>query len=145
MLFGFFSSYLSLWLVSVELWFGRSSELSLSVTDTSPIFDDLLLLSSHFDEESSTEYFFIVVVSNEVDGVDSHFKDDFEWSRVVIFDFDELEVRECFFDIFFSGVEVTLDEIQSDMLYFLIEIFDLLNEFISAGDWELSFLLLFLC
>jgi hypothetical protein len=78
MLFGFFSSYLSLWLVSVELWFGRSSELSLSVTDTSPIFDDLLLLSSHFDEESSTEYFFIVVVSNEVDGVDSHFKDDFE-------------------------------------------------------------------
>lgn len=83
------------------------------------------------------------MVSNEVDSVNSHFEDNFEWSGVVIFDFNEIELREGFFDIIFSGIEITLDKIQSDMFDILIKIFDKLNEFVSGWDWELSFLLLF--
>ncbi len=82
------------------------------------------------------------MVFNEVNGINSHFEDDLKWSGVIIFNFNELDVWESFLDIFFSGVEITLDEIQCDMFNILIEIFDLLNEFVSTRNWELFFLLL---
>ena len=98
-------------LIFVVVWFVGSSELSLSITDSSPIFNNLLLLSSHFDEESSAEYFFIIMVSDEINGVNSHFEDDFKGSGIIIFDFDEVEVREGFLYIFLGGIEITLDKI----------------------------------
>ena len=81
-------------------------------------------MSSHFDEESSAEDFLVVVISDEVDGINSHLKDNFEGSRVVVFDFDEVEFRESFSDIAFSGIEITFDQIESDVIEFLIKIFD---------------------
>jgi hypothetical protein len=36
------------------------------------------LLSSHFNEKSSGKNFFIIMVSNEVDSINSHFKNNFE-------------------------------------------------------------------
>lgn len=132
----------SLLLISVII-LSWSSELSLSVSDTGPVFNDLFLLSSHFDEESSVEDFFITMIPNEVDGIDSHFENDFKWSRIIIFYFDELEIGEGFFDVFFGGIEVTLDKIEGDMLNIFIKVFDLLNKFVFGGDRELfSFLLL---
>jgi hypothetical protein len=81
-------------------------------------------LSSHFDEKSSVEDFLVVMVSDEVDGIDSHLKDNFERSRVVIFNFDEIEFGESFSDVVFSGIEITLDQVEGDMIDFLIKVFD---------------------
>lgn len=104
-----------------------SSKLSLDTSDTGPVFKDLLLLSSHFDEKSSGKDFFIVAVFDEIDSIDSHFEDDFKWSGIVVFDLDKFELWERFFDVFFSSVEIALDQVEGDMLNILIEIFDLLD------------------
>ena len=101
------------WLVLIVMWLVWSSELSGHVSDTGPVFDDLLVLSSHFDEESSVEYFFVVVVSDEVDGVNSHFEDNFKGSWVVIFDFDEIEFGESFFDIICNAAVLPKESILS--------------------------------
>ena len=114
--------------------FVGSSELSWHVSDSSPVFNDLLLLSSHFDKESSVEDFLVVMVSDEVDGVNSHFKDDFEGSWVVIFDFDEIEFGEGFSDVVFGGIEITFDKVEGDVIEILIKVFDGLDKFVSAGD-----------
>ena len=98
-----------------------TSELSLGISNSSPVFNNLFLLSSHLDKESSVKDFLIKLVSNKVNGINSHFEDDFKRSRVVILDFDEVKFREGFLDIFFSGVEITLDKIESDMLNILIK------------------------
>lgn len=107
----------------VALGFG-SSELSGHVSDSSPILDSLSLLSAHFDEKPPVEDFFIVVVSDEIDSIDSHFEHNFKRSRVVIFDFDQIEFRESFSDIVFSGVEIAFDQVEGDVLNFLIKVFD---------------------
>ena len=140
--FGFFGSWLS-WFILVLMGFVGSSELSWHVSNSGPVFNDLLLLSSHFDKESSVEDFFVVMVSDKVDGIDSHFEDNFEGSWVVIFDFNEIEFGEGFSDVVFGGIEITFDKVEGDVIKFLIKVFDGLNEFISAGDWELFFFVLF--
>lgn len=122
--FRFFALVLA-WLLT--MWLIWSSELSLNTSDTGPVFKDLSLLSSHFNEKSSGEDFFIVAVFDKIDGIDSHFENDFKWSRVVVFDFNKFELWKSFFDVFFSSVEIALDQVEGDMLNILIEIFDLLD------------------
>ena len=109
------------------MWLIGSSELSRHGSNTGPILDDLFLLSSHFDEESSVEDFLIVVISDEVDSVNFHFEDDFEWSGIVILDFDELEFGEGLFNIFFGGIEIAFDQVECDVFDILIKIFDELD------------------
>jgi hypothetical protein len=124
LVFRFFVSLLLSWFILIVVGFVWSSELSWHVSDTGPVFDNLPELSSHFDEESSVENLLVVMVSDEVDGIDSHLKDNFERSWVVIFNFDEIEFGESFSDVVFCGIEITLDQVEGDMIDFLIKVFD---------------------
>ncbi len=85
-----------------------------------------------FYMESLVENFFIVIIFNEFDSITFVFEDNIEWSLFVILYFDDLEFRECSFNILFSGVEIALDKIQSDMLDICIKTFYLLNEFVFS-------------
>ena len=122
--FRFFVSLLLSWFILIVVGFFWSSELYWHVSDTGPVFDNFPELSSHFDEESSVEDFLVVMVSDEVDGIDSHLKDNFERSWIVIFNFNEIEFGESFSDVVFGGIEITLDQVEGDMIDFLIKVFD---------------------
>lgn len=87
-------------------------ELFGDVSDGCPFFSVFFLLSAHLDEESSAQNFLIEFIPDEIDGVNFGFEDDFEGSGVIFFDFDEVEFREGFADIFFHCVKVALDEIE---------------------------------
>jgi hypothetical protein len=76
----------------------------------------LFLLSAHLDKEPPCEYLFIEAVPNEIDGVNSSFKYNFEGSGVVLLDLDEMEVGEGLFNILLNCIEVALDEVERDML-----------------------------
>jgi hypothetical protein len=112
----------------------RPSELSWHVSNTGPVFYDLFLLSSHFDKESSVEDFLVVLIFDEVDGVNSHLKDNFEGSWVVIFDFDQIVFGESFSDVVFGSIEITFYKVECDVIKFLIEVFDRLDKLVSAWD-----------
>lgn len=130
----FFCSRLSGFVLILE--FG-SSELSGHVANSSPVLDDLFLLSAHLDEKSPVEYFFIVIVSDEIDSVDSHFKNNFERTWVIVFDFDQIEFGEGFSDVVLGGVKIALDQVQGNVLDILIELFDGLDEVVAAGHRKL--------
>ena len=82
-----------------------------NVADSCPVFCVLFLLSSHFDEESSVADLFVEAVSNEMDGIDPGFEDNFEGARIVFFDFDEFEVGESFFNILLDGIEIAFHQV----------------------------------
>ena len=86
-----------------------------------------LLLSPHFDEKSSGKNFLIIAGSDEVDGIDFALEYDFEGSRIVLFNFDEIELRKCFLDIFLNSLEIAFDEIEWDMFYLIVQTFDLFD------------------
>jgi hypothetical protein len=131
--FGFFVFWLTCFIL-VLIEFVRSSELSWHVSNTGPVFYDLFLLSSHFDKESSVEDFLVVMIFDEVDSVNSHLKDDFEGSWVVIFHFDQIVFGESFSDVVFGGIEITFDKVEGNVIEFLIEVFDGLDKLVSAWD-----------
>ena len=120
----FFFSIFRLMLISmlilVMMWFVGPLELSWYITYSCPVFYHFLVLSSHLNEESSAKDFLIVLVSNEVDRIDFHLKDDFKRSCVIVLNLDKVEIRECFFYIILCGIKITLDQVQGYVLYFLI-------------------------
>ncbi len=83
------------------------------------------------------------MIFDEVDSVNSHLKDDFEGSWVVIFHFDQIVFGESFSDVVFGGIEITFDKVEGNVIEFLIEVFDGLDKLVSAWDWELFFFMLF--
>jgi len=87
----------------------------------------LFLLSTHFDEKSSGENFLIKAGPDEVDRVNFALEYDFKWSWIVLFNFDEIELRKCFLDIFLNSLEIAFDEIKWDMLYLIAQTFDLFD------------------
>lgn len=101
-----------------------------------------LLLSSQLDEKSSGEYLFVEGVPDEVDGVDFGLEDDFERPRIVFFDFDEMKIREGFFNILLDGCEVAFDEVERDIFDLVIKALDALDKLLFAGNHKLLFLLL---
>jgi hypothetical protein len=78
------------------------------------------VLSTHFNKKSSGENFFIIMISNEVNGINFHLKYNLEWSRIVVFNFDKFKIWEGFFDIFLGCIEIAFNQIQCDVLNFLI-------------------------
>lgn len=82
------------------------------------------------------------MISDKVDRINSHFKNNFEGSWIVILDFNEIDFGESFSDVVFGGIEITFDKVEGNVIKFLIKIFDCLDKFVSAGDWELFFFVL---
>lgn len=99
----------------VHILSGCLLELLRDISNCSPVFSVFLLLSSHFNEKSSTQYLFIETCSDEIDGINFAFKNDFERSRVILFDFDQMEVRKCLLNIFFNSLEIAFNQIEWDM------------------------------
>ena len=137
-------------LVGLSFFFGFSGMFSRllfegfrDVADCSPVFSMLFLLSSHFDEKPPVEDFFVEAVSDEMDGIDSGFEDDFERSRVVFFDFDEFEIWEGFFNIFLNSIEITFDQVERYVLDVVVHQLDLVNQLILFGENKAMFLLFF--
>jgi hypothetical protein len=72
----------------------------------------LFLLSAHFDEKSSGKNFLIKASPDEVDSINFALEYDFEGTRIVLFNFDEIELRKSFLDIFLNSLEIAFDEIK---------------------------------
>ena len=111
------------------------------IPNASPILYNFFVLPTKFYKKSSSQYFSVVTISNEVYGVDFHFKDNFKGSRIIIFNFDELELRECFLNILLSSIEITFNQVEGDMFDFIIKGLNLVNELISLGEIVLFLLL----
>ena len=99
------------------------------------------LLSSHFDEKSSRKNLLVKAVSDEVDGIDFTFKDNFKRSRVILFNFDKIELRKCFLNILFNSFEIAFDQVKRNLLNLVIQSFDLFYELIFARHNKLLSLL----
>lgn len=144
--FLWFFSCLFLHLLLFFLWLGglfvECLELFGDISDRWPILGMLLLLSSQLYEKSSGEYFFVEWIPNEVDSIYLGLEDNLEGSRIIFFDFDEVKIREWFFNIFFYGSEVAFDEVEGDVLDLVWEIFDALDKLILIGNCKLPFLFL---
>lgn len=119
--------------------FIRMSELSWCISNSSPVFNQLFMLSSHFNKKSSIKYFFVIRSLYEVNCIDSHFQNNLKRSWIVIFDFNKFEVWESLFNIFLSGIEITFNEIEGDMLNILIKIFNLINKFFFIRNCKMLF------
>ena len=91
-------------------------ELFGNIAYSSPIFSQFFLLSTHFDKKSSGQNFFIKGSSDEIDSINFALKNNFKWARVVLLNFDEVELRECFFYIFLHSLEIAFDKVEWDML-----------------------------
>ena len=140
-----------LWLYTPFLFFGfffifvillrPLLELLGYISNGSPIFSMFFLLSSHFDKKSSGENLFIKAISDEIDGVNFTFEDDFEGARVVLLDLDQMKVRESLLNIFFNCIEVALYEVQRHMLDLVAKGFDLVNQFFLVWHHKLFSLL----
>lgn len=124
------------------LIFFRLVEFSRDIANACPIFNNFFVLTTHFDEKSPIEDFPVVASPDEIDGVYFHFEYHFERSRIVILNLDELKFRERFFHIFFSSIEVTLDQIERNVLNVIIEGFDLLDNLFPLGVAELLLLVI---
>lgn len=106
---------LDLFLLSIfisVLFVGLLFKLFGNISHGCPFLSVLFLLSSHFDKEPSCQYLFIEWVFDEINGIDSCLKDYFEWSRIVFFDLDEVNIRECFFNILLNCVEIAFDKVK---------------------------------
>ena len=127
----FLSFFGCLFLFGISFWLHDSLRPLLEwfrdVSNCSPVFSMFLLLSPHFDEKSSGKNFLIIAGSDEVDGIDFALEYDFEGSRIVLFNFDEIELRKCFLDIFLNSLEIAFDEIEWDMFYLIVQTFDLFD------------------
>ena len=134
----FFLVRLVLFLIRVLLLVVESFR---GVSDARPVLHNFFVLPTKFDEESSSQDFPVVAISNEVDGIDFHFKDNFEGAGIIVFNFDELELRECLLDILLSGIEIALNQVEGNMLDFIIKGLDLVDELIPLGEIVLFFLL----
>lgn len=86
-----------------------------------------LLLSSQLDEKPPCQDLLIKAIPDEVDGIDFGLEDNFEGSRVVLLDLDEMEIGKGLFNILLHSIEVALDEIQGHVLYIVSNVLDLLN------------------
>lgn len=113
------------------------------MADGGPVFSMFFMLSAHLDEETSGEDLLVELFFDEIDGINFGFEDDFEGSRVVFFDFDELIVGEGPFNIFFDCVEIALDEVEGDVFDIIIEALDVIDEVFPLGYNKLF--LFFLC
>lgn len=146
--FMFFSTFLTFLFVSsfnhfiMMLIFFMLGEFFRHISHTCPIFKNLFMLAPHFNKKSSIEYLTVETVSNKIDGVNFHLKNDFKRPRIVVFDFDEFIFRESFLYIFFSSFKIALDEIERYMLNFIIEGLDLVNNFFLFGIVKFSLILL---
>lgn len=127
----FFSLFSSLLLFGISLKFSiflRSLlKLLWNISYCSPILSMLLLLPAHLDKKPPGKNFLIKAAPDEVDGINFALEDNFKRSRVVLLNFDELEVRKCFFDILLHCLEIAFDEIEWDMFNLIAQSFDLLN------------------
>lgn len=99
---------------SIFLW--CLFELFRNIPYCSPVLSEFFLLSSHFDKKSSCKNFLVKASFDEVDGVDFTFENNFKRARVILFDLDEMEIRECFLDIFFNCLEIAFDQVKRNML-----------------------------
>jgi len=104
-------------------------------------FGDISLLSSHFDEKSSCKNLLAKAGSDEVNGINFTFKDNFKRPRVILFDFDKIELGECFLNIFFNCLEVTFDQVKRNLLNLVTQSFDLIYYLIFARHNKLLLLL----
>ena len=135
----FMTFFMRMILVMRSFWFKRFG----NIPHCCPVLGKFFVLSSHLDKESASEYFFIELIADEVDGIDFGLEYDLKGARVVLFDFDEGEVGEGFFDIFLSCIEIALDQIEGDILNFVVEVFDLIDEVFLLGEHK-GLLLFFL-
>jgi hypothetical protein len=91
----------------------------------SPVFSMFFLLSPHFDKKSSCKNLLIKAGSDKVDGINFTFKNNLKRSRVILFNFDKIELRECFLNIFFNSLEVAFDQVKRNLLNLVTQSFDL--------------------
>jgi len=136
------SSFFFFWLfIMFDISLGCLFEWFGDISNCSPIFSMFFLLSSHFDEKSSCKNLLVKAGSDEVNGINFTFKDNFKRPRVILFDFDKIELGECFLNIFFNCLEVTFDQVKRNLLNLVTQSFDLIYYLIFARHNKLLLLL----
>lgn len=112
------------------------------VADAGPILDYFLVLATQLDIEASREDLAVVAGADEVDGIDFHFEDHFKGSGVVVLDLNKVELGEGLLDILLGGIEVTLDEVEGDMLDIIVKFLNLVDQLVSLGIAEMLLLVI---
>lgn len=112
------------------------------VADAGPILDYFLVLATQLDIEASRQDLAVVAGADEVDGIDFHFEDHFKGSGVVVLDLNKVELGEGLLDILLGGIEVTLDEVEGDMLDIIVEFLNLVDQLVSLGIAEMLLLMI---
>ena len=112
------------------------------VADAGPVLDYFLVLATQLDIEASREDLAVVAGADEVDGIDFHFEDHFKGAGVVVLDLDKVELGEGLLDILLGGIEVTLDEVEGDMLDIIVEFLNLVDQLVSLGIAEMLLLMI---
>lgn len=112
------------------------------VADAGPILDYFLVLATQLDIEASREDLAVVAGADEVDGIDFHFEDHFKGSGVVVLDLNKVELGEGLLDILLGGIEVTLDEVEGDMLDIIVKFLNLVDQLVSLGIAEMLLLMI---
>lgn len=111
------------------------------ISNACPVFNNLFMLTTHLNEKSPPQNFTIKTVSNKVNCINFDFKNNLEWSWIVVLHLDKFILRKSLLDIFFCGFKVTFDKIQRNMFNIIIQCFNLINDIFFLRVGELFFLM----